>query len=77
MFISGFIACGGLLGGLCAFIYWMFSITEKRLEDKLETLNTEIHRIVDELKAEREERNKQTMRLDGIYTVLLNNSKNK
>lgn len=35
-FYEGIVAGITMLGGLCAFIYWVFSLLEKRLETKIE-----------------------------------------
>jgi ATP-dependent protease HslVU (ClpYQ) peptidase subunit len=52
-FYHGLIVFVALLGGLCTFIYWVFGLMEKRLEAKLESVGSDIHRIADELKEER------------------------
>lgn len=52
-FFEGFIACAAVLGGLCAFIYWVFNLMEKRLEVKLDSMSMDIHKIAEELREER------------------------
>lgn len=58
-FYQGLIAGLGMLGGLCAFNYWMFQLLEKRLDGKFESLALEIHGIAEEMKEDR--RNKDRM----------------
>lgn len=43
----------GLIGGICAFIFFVFSVIEKRLESKIDTLSTDVNRIANELREER------------------------
>ena len=57
-FYQGVFAAIGMLGGMCAFNYWMFGLMEKRLELKIDTLATDVHRIALELKEERLMRDK-------------------
>ncbi len=58
-FYQGLIAGLGMLGGLCAFNYWMFQLLEKRLDGKLDSLATDVHSIVLDLREDR--RNKDRM----------------
>lgn len=65
-FYQGLIAGLGMLGGLCAFNYWMFQLLEKRLDGKLDIfsskidlLSDDVHSIMQELKEDR--RNKDRM----------------
>lgn len=65
-FYQGLIAGLGMLGGLCAFNYWMFQLLEKRLDGKLDNFSTKIdslaadvHSIVLDLREDR--RNKDRM----------------
>lgn len=67
-FYGGIIAGIGMLGGLCAFIYWVFSLMEKRMEMKMEKLSDDIHTIAMDLK---EERRNQT----HLYKFVLDSSK--
>ena len=52
-FYQGFIGCITMLGGLCAFIYWMFGLLEKRLELKIDSVACEVGKIANELREER------------------------
>ena len=52
-FFAGIAACMAVLGGLCGFIYWVFGIMEKRLENKLDSLGSDVNRIATELRDER------------------------
>lgn len=56
-FYQGLIAGVAILGGLCAFNYWVFGLFEKRIEMKidmkLDAISLDIHKIADELKEER------------------------
>lgn len=63
-FIQGIIAGVGMLGGMCAFNYWMFNILEKRLENKIDQISTDIHKVADELKEERKSK-------DALYKFVL------
>jgi hypothetical protein len=57
-----------MLGGVCAFNYWMFGMMEKRLENKIDTkidaLAQDVHRIALELREERRAR-------DNLYKFVL------
>jgi hypothetical protein len=44
-FYQGIIAAVGILGGLCAFNYWVFSLMEKRIEDKIDSVGTDINKL--------------------------------
>jgi hypothetical protein len=68
LFYEGLIAGVSILGGICAFNYWMFSMMEKRLDLKLDMMNTDIHAIVKELVEER--RNKS-----NLYNFVMENAK--
>lgn len=67
-FYQGIIAATGMLGGLCAFIYWVFNLMEKRMENKLDNVATDVHRIADELRQER-------LSKDALYKFVLDNYK--
>jgi hypothetical protein len=68
-FYQGLIAGITMLGGLCAFIYWVFSLMEKRIELKLDSVSSDVHKLVEDLRDER--RNK-----DYLYKFVLD-SRNK
>ena len=52
-FYQGLIGGITVLGGLCAFMYWVFNMMEKRLESKLDSVVTDVHKIANELVEER------------------------
>ena len=52
-FYQGFVASIGILGGLCAFIYWVFNLMEKRIEAKLDSVGSDVNKIANELREER------------------------
>lgn len=72
-FYQGMACSVSILGGLCAFIYWVFSLLEKRidikigsLEDKIDHVATDIHRIAEELREERKSK-------DYLYRFVIEN----
>lgn len=65
-FFQGVIAAIGLLGGLCAFTYWMFFMMEKRIDLKLDAIVKDLHEFTYDLREER--RNK-----DALYKFVLDN----
>lgn len=69
-FYEGLIAGVGMLGGLCAFNYWVFSMMEKRLEEKLDKVGGDVHAIALELKEERRSK-------DRMYQFVLESERNK
>lgn len=52
-FYQGVIASISVLGGLCAFNFWVFSLMERRLEDKIEKIALDVSSVVQEMKQER------------------------
>lgn len=58
-FYEGIVAGISILGGMCAFNYWMFGMMEKRLDMKLTGLSDDVHKIALELVEER--RNKANL----------------
>jgi len=69
-FYQGILAAVAILGGLCAFIYWVFNLMEKRLELKLESLSNNVHKIAEELREERRSK-------DYLYKFVIDNVKTK
>lgn len=74
-FYEGLIAGIAMLGGLCAFNYWVFNLMEKRMEAKLDNVSkevdnvaTDVHRIADELRQER-------LSKDALYKFVLDHYK--
>ncbi len=65
-FIQGILATSAFLGGLCGFIYWVFGLMEKRLEIKIDSIATDVHRIANELREERRSK-------DALYKFVLDN----
>jgi hypothetical protein len=66
LFFEGVIAAIALLGGLCGFIYWVFQIMEKRLENKLDSVGSDVNRIANEMRDER-------ISKDALYKFVLDN----
>lgn len=69
-FYQGMIAAVAMLGGLCAFIYWVFNLMEKRLELKIDALGEDVHKIANELVEERRSK-------DYLYKFVIDNVKRK
>ncbi len=69
-FYQGVIAAVGILGGLCAFNYWAFGMMEKRIEDKIDKVGSDISTIANELREERRSK-------DYLYKFVLDNVKDK
>ena len=67
-FYQGLIGGISMLGGLCAFNYWVFNLMEKRLEIKLDAMNADIHGLVTELKEERRSK-------DRMYQFVLDHAR--
>ena len=67
-FIEGILAAVAILGGLCSFIYWVFAMMEKRLETKIDSVSTDVHKIANELREER-------ISKDALYKFVLENYK--
>jgi hypothetical protein len=65
-FYQGIIASVTMLGGLCAFIYWVFALMEKRLELKIEGIASDVHKIAEELREERRSK-------DYLYKFVIEN----
>lgn len=81
-FYQGFIGCVTLLGGLCAFIYWVFALMEKRLELKidhslsvfqldLESLSSSLNSVASSVKIIADEVQEQRKRTDHLYMFVL------
>jgi hypothetical protein len=67
-FFEGFLACMAFLGGLCAFIYWVFGAMERRIETKLDSVSSDVNRIAREMRDER-------ISKDALYKFVLDNYK--
>ena len=65
-FFEGIIACMAVLGGLCGFIYWVFGIMEKRIENKLDSVASDVAKIATELRDER-------ISKDALYKFVMDN----
>jgi hypothetical protein len=65
-FVQGMLAMAAMLGGLCGFIYWVFGMMEKRLEIKIDSISTDVHKIAQELREERRSK-------DALYKFVLDN----
>lgn len=67
LFHQGLVAGVSILGGMCAFNYWMFVLLQNKLESKLDTMSNDIHSIAQELVEER--RNKANLYNFVLYRV--------
>lgn len=65
---EGIIATMAILGGICGFISWMFSMMEKRMESKLDSISADVGKIAYELREERRSK-------DALYKFVLDNYK--
>ncbi len=74
-FYQGVIAAIGMLGGLCAFTYWMFFMMEKRIDLKLDAITKDVHTLVEDFRKEREKTdrlyNQQSERTDRLYEMFI------
>jgi hypothetical protein len=68
-FYQGLIAGISMLGGLCAFNYWVFNLMEKRIDLKLDKVIVDIHAIAEEVKEDRRDKAK-------LYTFVMDNTRN-
>ena len=69
-FVEGILATVAILGGLCGFIYWVFGVMEKRLEVKIDSIASDVHKIATELREERRSK-------DALYQFVLDHCGNK
>ena len=53
-----------MIGGICALIYWFFNVFEKRIEQKFDIVVSDVNRIANELREERQAR-------DTMYKVVI------
>ena len=51
-FYEGLISGIAILGGLCAFIYWVFNLLEKRIEVKMDLVEIKLEQKFDKVKLE-------------------------
>lgn len=70
VYFEAIIGTMAILGALCTFIYWVFGLMEKRLESKIDTISSDVHRIADELREERRSK-------DFLYKFVMDYVKNK
>lgn len=52
-FTAGVLASAAVLSALCAMMYWIFNLVEKRLELKVDLIGNDVGRIANELREER------------------------
>lgn len=82
-FYEGLISGVAMLGGLCAFIYWVFNLLEKRLELKIDLLEgkfegkfNHLDQKIDGISARLDkaisEQADQRKRTDQLYEILIN-----
>jgi len=70
-FYQGLISGLGMLGGLCAFNYWMFQLLEKRLDGKLDNFSVKIDRLSDDVHAIMLELKEDRRNKDRMYQFVL------
>lgn len=74
-FFDGLIAGIAMLGGLCAFIYWVFNLLEKRLEGKIDHLEKNLEQKIDRISTRLDEviieQADQRKRTDQLYQTLI------
>lgn len=70
-FYQGLIAGLGMLGGLCAFNYWMFQLLEKRLDEKLYGFTSKIDRLSDDIHLIALELKEDRRNMDRMYQFVL------
>lgn len=70
-FYQGLIAGLGMLGGLCAFNYWMFQLLEKRLDGKFGSFDDKIDKILDEVHVIKMELSEERRNKDRMYQFVL------
>lgn len=68
--MSSVVAGIAILGGLCAFQFWVFNLLEKKLESKLDSISGDVHKIARELVEERRSK-------DALYSFVLDQYRNK
>jgi len=82
-FYEGIIAGIAMLGGLCAFNYWVFNLLEKSLEIKIDAKFVTIEGKIDHLEQKIDsiaqrldeaviEQTNQRQRSDQLYQILIN-----
>ena len=71
-FYQGIISGITMVGGMCAFNYWMFNMMEKRIDHKLDMMTADIHTLVSDM----DEGRRRTDKLYEMFIELfkLNNS---
>ena len=65
-FYQGLIAGLGMLGGICAFNYWMFLLLKESLHKDLSTLGSDVHSLINDMREERKSK-------DALYKFVLDN----
>lgn len=70
-FYEGLISGVALLGGLCAFNYWVFTLLEKRLEEEMGHLEHKIDNISSRLEEVIHEQADQRKRTDQLYQIVI------
>ena len=74
-FIEGIIAGLGMLGGLCAFNYWIFSMMEKRIESKVDGLGVSLKRLENNIHTLGEEIKEERRARDKLYAFVLDSKR--
>lgn len=70
-FYQGILACATMLGGLCAFIYWVFNLMEKRLELKIDIMASQFNSLSESVKIIADEVREERKRTDHLYMFVL------
>lgn len=70
-FYQGILACATMLGGLCAFIYWVFNLMEKRLELKIDIMSSQFNSLSESVKIIADEVREERKRTDHLYMFVL------
>lgn len=64
-FLQGAVCSITILGGICGFMWYIFTSMEKRMEQKFDMLAADIHRVANELHQERIDKS-------NLYNFVLN-----
>jgi hypothetical protein len=70
-FYQGILACATMLGGLCAFIYWVFNLMEKRLEMKIDVMSSQFNSLSESVRIIADEVREERKRTDHLYMFVL------
>jgi len=71
LYYEGMIACAAILGGLCAFNYWMFNIIESKLENKIDHISLDVKSLILNVEKHQSEIQVAHRRMDQLYGVII------